>query len=99
LILCENEKGALLEPFGMLSFKDLLEDRQRIGVAALHEGVQGEQLEFFVLLRLRLNGTAALAANLDLKRTAILQPIALRVVLAQSRAGLESIGRTALPCS
>ena len=30
LILCENEEGALFEPFGLLAFQYLLEDWQRI---------------------------------------------------------------------
>ncbi len=96
MVLREDEKRALLEPLGLLSLQNLLKDRQGIGVPALHERVQGQKLEFLVLFCLRLDGSPALAANLDLQRAAVLDPVTLGLALAKTGTSFKCIGRTAL---
>ena len=62
----------------------------------LHERVEGEQLELFILLGLGRHRIVALAMNLDFQRAAFLDPISLRIRMPELGADLEGTGGIAL---
>ena len=73
-----------------------MNDRQCARFILLHERVEGEQLQLFILLRLRRHRIVALAMNLDFQCAAFLSPISLAVRMLELGADLESTGGIAL---
>ncbi len=73
-----------------------MNDRQRLRFILLHERIEGQQLELFILLRLGRHRIVALAMNLYFQRAAFLSPISLRIRMPELGADLEGTRGIAL---
>ena len=76
----------------LLPVENLLDGGDGVGLVLLHDGVEGEELEVFVLLGLGRHGLAAVAADLDLQSAALVDPFALGIGVAEFGAGVEGAG-------
>ena len=89
MALSEDEFRALLQRFRGIAFQDLPNLCDRARLVLLHERIERQQLQVFILFRIGQDGLAAPGANLNLQRAALVDPAAPGKVAAQLDAGFK----------
>ena len=99
IALRQHEQGALLQLGRLIAVQKFFEHRQGTLRIAVHQAVEGHQLEIFVGLGVGIDLLAGSLLHLQLERLGIVHPAAARIGLAQVAEGGQGFLDAGPACS